>query len=77
MNAIILAAGLGSRFKEVSKNTHKALLPINGLPNIERTIKFLKQADINDIYIVTGHLAKQFDYLSEKYSCHLLYNEKY
>ncbi|WP_101774901.1 NTP transferase domain-containing protein [Pasteurella oralis] len=77
MNAIILAAGLGSRFKDITKNTHKALLPIDGIPNIERTIKYLKQANINDIYIVTGHLSDQFDYLHDKYGCCLLYNEKY
>ncbi|MXN87778.1 NTP transferase domain-containing protein [Pasteurella canis] len=77
MNAIILAAGLGSRFKEITKNTHKALLPIDGMPNIERTITYLKQAGIDNIYIVTGHLSEQFNYLSEQYGCHLLYNEKY
>ncbi|AKD37562.1 LicC protein [Pasteurella multocida subsp. multocida OH4807] len=77
MNAIILAAGLGSRFKEITQKTHKALLPIDNTPNIERTIQYLKQANINEIYIVTGHLSEQFDYLAEQYGCHLLYNAKY
>ncbi|MGC6396742.1 NTP transferase domain-containing protein, partial [Pasteurella multocida] len=56
MNAIILAAGLGSRFKDVTKKIHKSLLPINGIPNIENTIQNLIEAGIDDIYIVTGHL---------------------
>ncbi|HHF3428350.1 TPA: CTP--phosphocholine cytidylyltransferase, partial [Haemophilus influenzae] len=30
MNAIILAAGLGSRFKDITQSTHKALLDIHG-----------------------------------------------
>lgn len=77
MNAIILAAGLGSRFKEITQHTHKSLLPIGGVPNIERTISFLKEADIHEIYIVTGYLSEQFNFLSEKYGCHLIYNEKY
>ncbi|NBI42277.1 NTP transferase domain-containing protein [[Haemophilus] felis] len=77
MNAIILAAGLGSRFKDITRKTHKALLPILGEPNIERTIKYLREANINDIYIVTGHLSEQFSYLKDKYGCHILYNEKY
>ena len=77
MNAIILAAGLGSRFKEVTKETHKALLPINGIPNIERTIQYLKKANINDITIVTGYLSEKFYYLKDKYGCKLIYNNKY
>lgn len=77
MNAIILAAGLGSRFKDITKKTHKALLPIENIPNIERTIKFLKEANIDDIYIVTGHLSEQFQYLEEKYQCKLVHNPKY
>ncbi|MBR0574570.1 MULTISPECIES: NTP transferase domain-containing protein [Pasteurellaceae] len=77
MNAIILAAGLGSRFKDITQKTHKALLPINEVPNIERTIIYLHEAGITNIYIVTGHLAEQFSYLSDKYGCHLLKNDKY
>lgn len=77
MNAIILAAGLGSRFKEITKNTHKSLLPIDGVPNIERTILFLRNANIHNIHIVTGYLSEQFDFLAETYNCNLIYNEKY
>lgn len=77
MNAIILAAGLGSRFKEHTKNNHKALFPINGEPNLERTVKYLKQANINEIYIVTGYLSHLFDFLADKYGCKLIYNESF
>lgn len=77
MNAIILAAGLGSRFGETTKKNHKALLPINGLPNIERTITYLKEFDVNEIHIVTGHMNHLFDYLQKKYTCNLIYNNQY
>ncbi len=77
MNAIILAAGLGSRFKDFVSNSHKALLPILSMPNIERTIKFLQEANIFDIFIVTGHNAHLFEYLNDKYKCKIIYNEKY
>lgn len=77
MNAIILAAGLGSRFKDITKKIHKALLPIDKEPNIERTIKFLKEANIENIYIITGHLSEQFQYLEEKHQCKLIHNEKF
>ena len=53
MNAIILAAGLGSRFKDITQSTHKSLLDIHGTPNLERTLAFLQQANINKIVIIT------------------------
>lgn len=77
MNAIILAAGLGSRLKELTKNKHKALFTIDGVPNIERTIKFLNEIGVKEIYIVTGYLSEQFDYLKEKFDVKLIKNDKY
>lgn len=77
MNAILLAAGLGSRFKEVTKNNHKALLPVGGVPNIERTIQYLKEYGVEDIVIVVGYMAHLFDYLIEKYQVKLIVNEHY
>ena len=38
LNAIILAGGYGSRMIAEKQYIHKPLLPILGLPNIERTI---------------------------------------
>lgn len=77
MNAIILAAGMGTRFKDITKNNHKALLPIGGVPNIERTINYLREFGIKDISVVTGHMSELFSYLEEKYECRLIYNEHY
>lgn len=80
MNAIILAAGLGSRLKDITKKTHKALLPVNDKPNLENTIQLLQEANIREIHIVTGYLAEQFEYLKDKYNCNIIHNpyfEKY
>ncbi|WP_342221681.1 NTP transferase domain-containing protein [Candidatus Fukatsuia endosymbiont of Tuberolachnus salignus] len=77
MNAIILAAGLGSRFGDITKKNHKALLPVGSMPNIERTINSLKEFGIIEIHIVTGHMHHLFEYLKEKHACNLIYNEKY
>ncbi|MFC0309003.1 NTP transferase domain-containing protein [Gallibacterium trehalosifermentans] len=77
MNAIILAAGLGSRFKDFINNSHKALLPISSIPNIERTIQFLQAANISNIFIVTGYNSHLFEYLIDKYKCNIIYNENY
>lgn len=38
MNAIILAAGKGSRMRKDGYSTPKPLLPILGVPNLERTV---------------------------------------
>lgn len=78
MNAIIMAAGLGSRFKEMTKHQHKSLLPIQGKPNLERTIEFLNDAGITEIHIITGHLAELFSYLPRKFpGITLHHNNKY
>lgn len=77
MNAIILAAGLGSRFKEITKVHHKSLLEIGGKPNLERTLDYLKEFGIEEIYIVVGYLKEQFEYLKDKYNVKLIENEHY
>lgn len=53
MQAIILAAGLSSRFWPLNQR-HKSLLKIMGRPLIWYTIESLKEAGIKDIIIVQG-----------------------
>jgi len=54
MKGIILAGGTGSRLYPLSKVTNKHLLPVGRYPMIYYPISKLKQADIDDIFIVTG-----------------------
>lgn len=77
MNAIILAAGIGTRLRPITLETPKSLIEVNGIPLIERQIEFLKEKGIQDINVVTGYLAHKFDYLKEKYNVNLVHNEKY
>ncbi len=77
MNAIILAAGMGSRLMPHTREIPKPLIKINGIPIIERQIEFLKALGINDIYVVTGHLSVQFEYLKKKYDVQLMFNPEY
>lgn len=77
MNAIILAAGLGSRLKEITVNKHKSLLKIAGKVNLERTIEFLNDIGVDDINIVTGYKASDFEYLKEKFNVSLIHNDKF
>lgn len=54
MKGIILAGGTGSRLFPLTKVTNKHLLPVGKYPMIFHSVYKLKQADINDILIVTG-----------------------
>jgi dTDP-glucose pyrophosphorylase len=54
---LIPAAGKGSRAVPYTERRHKALLDINGVPNIERIIAIMRDdLRITDIVIVIGHL---------------------
>lgn len=74
MNAIILAGGHSSRMIASNQYTHKPLLPILGIANIERTIIMLRDFGIKDIIIIAGIYANQYYYLHEKYHCTIISN---
>lgn len=76
-NAIILAAGYGLRMVPINQVKPKALLEIDGKPLIERLIEQLMEKNITDITIVVGYMKEAFDYLIDKYSVKLVYNENY
>lgn len=73
-NAIIMAAGFGSRFVPLTYATPKGLLSVFGECMIERQIKQLQEAGIRDITIVVGYLKECFEYLIDKYDVKLVYN---
>ena len=54
MDAVILAAGIGSRMQNRAKDTPKCLLNINGTTLLERQIQLLLNNQIQTIYIVGG-----------------------
>lgn len=66
-NAIILAAGLSSRFTPFCMEKPKPLWSISGEVLIERLIRQLKAKNINEIYIVVGYEADKFSYLSSMF----------
>ncbi|MBQ7246000.1 MAG: NTP transferase domain-containing protein [Firmicutes bacterium] len=76
-NAIILAAGKSNRFAPLSHEMPKALIEVRGEVLIERQIKQLKDAGIDDIIIVTGYMSEQFDYLADKFGVTLVKNNEY
>jgi len=76
-NAIILAAGFGSRFVPITYELPKGLIPVKGEPLLERQLRQLKEKGINDIIIVVGYLKEKFDYLIDKFGVQLVYNHEY
>ena len=55
MKAIILAAGRGSRMKNLTANGPKCMVKLNGKSLLERQIEALEKAKIDEIAIVTGY----------------------
>lgn len=76
-NAVIMAAGTSSRFAPLSYERPKALTVVKGEVLIERQIRQIKKAGIDDIFIVTGYKAEQFEYLKEKLGVKLIYNPNF
>lgn len=76
-NAIIMAAGTASRFVPLSAECPKGLLEVKGEILIERQIRQLQEAGIDDITIVVGYKAEMFQYLATKYGIEIVNNEDY
>jgi choline kinase len=55
MKGVILAAGMGSRLKDVSEGLPKCMVEVCGTPIIDRMIERLGQAGIESIIVVTGY----------------------
>lgn len=64
---ILLAAGLGSRLSPITINTPKPLVRVNGVRIIETLLDAFLNVGIQEVYIVRGHLAEEFDVLLHKY----------
>ena len=66
---MILAAGLGSRLKDLTKNIPKALITVNNKTLLEIVISKLKIQGIDDVTINVHHHAQQIiDYVNSKNS---------
>ena len=76
-NAIILAAGPGSRMTPINSKIPKGLLEVRGEVLIERIVRQLHKVGIREIYIVVGFMSEKFEYLEEKYRVELIYNKDF
>lgn len=59
MKAMIFAAGIGSRLKELTQNTPKCLMEIAGTTMLERVVTRLKDAGVTAVAINLHHHAEQ------------------
>ena len=66
MKALIFAAGKGTRLKPFTDHHPKALARVNGVPLLERNIKYLQSYGINDFVINIFHFGEQIvEFLKE------------
>jgi len=76
--AVILAAGLGSRLKEITRDKPKGFIVLGEGPLIEQSVRKLEAVGIERIIIGTGYLADQFKRLSERWpGIECIKNEKF
>ena len=66
-NAVIMAAGMSSRFVPISLEKPKGLLVVKNEVLIERQIEQLLEAGIREIVIVLGYKKEAFFYLEDKF----------
>ena len=76
-NAIIMAAGTASRFAPLSYERPKALIEVKGEVLIERQIRQLREAGIDEIIVVVGYMKESFMYLKDKFGVIIVENNDF
>ncbi len=67
MQAIILAAGMGKRLGEYTRNNTKCMVPVNGVPLIDRVLGQLGRLNLNRVVIVVGYEGRKLmEYLGSE-----------
>lgn len=76
-NAVILAAGASTRFTPLSFEKPKAMFEVRGEVLIERLVRQLREAGIDEIVVVAGYMKECFFYLEEELGVKLLFTDEY
>ena len=71
--AMILAGGLGTRFKEYTKDIPKPMINANGIPLLVHIINFYTTFDVKKIYVLAGY-KKEIIYVSTLFLIIFQYN---
>lgn len=64
MQAVVMAAGQGTRLRPLTERWAKPILPIDGRPVLAVLLKELAAAHCECVWLVTGHLAEQVERLA-------------
>ena len=76
-NAVIMAAGMSSRFAPISYERPKGTLKVRGEVLVERQLRQLQEAGITDVTIVVGYKKEYFFQLAERCGARLVVNREY
>lgn len=76
-SAVILAAGVGTRLAPFSFERPKALLKVRGEVLIERLIRQLREAGVEQIAVVVGHMKESLFYLEDEFGVSIVVNPDY
>ena len=79
MKAVILAAGKGTRMRELTDEQPKPMLKVQGKPILEHILQGLVAADIRQVFIVTGFRAEMIEsYFAggTKWGVHIAYGRQ-
>jgi NDP-sugar pyrophosphorylase family protein len=61
VEAVVFAAGLGTRLRPLTDGTPKALLEVGGVPLLERILRSLAAVGVDRAVVTTCHLAEQVE----------------
>ena len=73
MKAIIIAAGVGSRLGELTKDIPKPLIDVNGKSILQRQIEIYRKFGVDEIFIVTGYKYEKIKFPNVTY----IHNSEY
>jgi N-acetyl-alpha-D-muramate 1-phosphate uridylyltransferase len=66
VDALILAAGLGTRLRPLTDHTPKPLIPVGGVPMLERVARRLIAAGVDRLIVNVSHLAERIERFVER-----------
>ncbi|MFH1423673.1 MAG: phosphocholine cytidylyltransferase family protein [Candidatus Nealsonbacteria bacterium] len=77
MKTIILAAGKSTRLLPLTKEIPQPMLKIGAETILEKQIKFLKEAGLEEVVVITGYLSKKLEEFCGQLKIKTLFNPFY